>query len=459
MNPARPLFLRFILSYTYVTLLFLSIPLPTQAGTDTALRVSLSKAVAMALTGNRSLAASSSRLEAARDKAAIAAGRLLPRLDARWSASRTDSPVQAFGDKLLQKRFTAADFAIPGLNNPDAINNYHTDIAVTIPVYQGGALGAARRMSEAGAEAAAQAFEAKRQTTILQVIEAFTLLRQTKAQRDAAATAVLAARMHLHNTQALVRRGIAIASDVMDARAHLLQAQVHLRHAANAVSTAMDRFQLLLGATSGHTVEPLGEPAIRLERRDASAWVATALDRHPMLEAAQHNLEAARARVDQAMAAFRPAVNLHAIEEWNSDSAVPKNPNTTLAAELQFNLFSGGSDRARLEASRAEMSARNMILAELKHRIVNNVKTAWRELDEAEKRYAAATQILKQRLESLRIRRLREQQGLERVSDVLDAQSHVDQARAEHIRARYEVIIAKARLLAAAGVLRPEVVQ
>jgi len=455
MKFARPFFSPRLSAYLYISFFFISLPQTTLAGAS----VTLKQAVMTALDNNRSLSASEMRTEAAREKAAEATGRLLPRLDASYSASRTDSPINVFGNKLLQKRFTAADFAITTLNNPDTINNYHTDLSITVPVYQGGALWAGKRMGEAGAEAAEWRYQANRQTTIFRVIEAFTLLKQTEAQRDAAAQALRSARKHLDNTIALKRRGIAISSDVMDAKAHQLQASVRLCSAANIVDSARDQLQLLLAMPPDQSFDAAGEPALALSSRNMHAWIRMALAKHPVLESAKHRLKAALARVDQARAPFRPVVNLQATEEWNSNTVAPRNINTTIAAEVRFNFFSGGADQARLQAAEAETSARKLALAELRQRIRNEVLAAWRALDESEKRLNADTQVLQHSLESLRIRRLREQQGLERASDVLDAQTRADQARSEAIRSRYSLVLARARLLTAAGMLKPEVIQ
>src|SRR5688572_783251 len=48
----------------------------------------------------------------------------LPRVDAVESWQRGNQPVFVFGSLLAQRRFTAADFALPALNHPDALDNF-----------------------------------------------------------------------------------------------------------------------------------------------------------------------------------------------------------------------------------------------------------------------------------------------------------------------------------------------
>jgi outer membrane protein TolC len=421
--------------------------------------LSIKDTVIMALEGNRSLRIAEEQRDGIRATAEAATGRLLPRINASYGVSRTDSPINVFGSKLLQKRFTASDFTLSSLNNPGTINNYHTDISIIVPVYQGGALWAGKHAGDASAKSAEWQYMAQRQMTILHVIETFSLLRESQAERRATEQALVAARDHLAETQALKRRGLAITSDVMDARSHMLEAEVALESASHAVTSTQEKLQRLLGLPPGAPLSTSGTIELALPDQSPDEWLEAAIRSQPELQAAKHRLDAARAHTDVARAPFRPAVNLQATEEWNSNTAMPKNANASIAAEVRLNLFSGGTDRARLHAARAVSTARELELEDIAQAIHNEVLSSWRRLQEAKNRLVASKQVLRQNMESLRIRKLREQQGLERSSDVLDAQSRADQARAKAIRARYALIIAKARLLASAGQLTPEVVR
>jgi len=448
------------LVYTY-TLLLLSLTAGiARAGTTTPPeRLSIKDAVAIALDNNRGLRIAEERRDEVRARADVETGRLLPRIDASYSASRTDSPINVFGDKLLQKRFTSTDFAISRLNNPGTINNYHTQLSVTVPVYHGGSLWAGKRAGDASARAAEWQYRGRRQVTILRVIEVCSLLRESQAERTAVRQALKAARDHLTDTQALKRRGLAMVSDVMDARAHVLKVGIMMQSASHAVASARDQLRRLLGLPTRAPLSIVGTPDLALPERSVDEWLEAAIRNRPELHAAKYRLDAARARADAARAPFLPTVNLQATEEWNSDTVAPRNANTTIAAEVRFNLFSGGSDRARLHTARATAIAGELALADTTQAIHNDILDMWRSLQEAKSRIRANRQVLRQTLESLRIRTLRERQGLERASDVLGAQSRADQARAEAIRARYALVIAKARLLTAAGQLTAEVIQ
>src|SRR5215204_7161737 len=61
-----------------------------------------------------------------------------PRVDLTETVQRGNQPVYVFSSLLSQRRFTAANFAIPALNHPDPVTNTRTAVALEQPIYNGG---------------------------------------------------------------------------------------------------------------------------------------------------------------------------------------------------------------------------------------------------------------------------------------------------------------------------------
>ena len=51
-----------------------------------------------------------------------------PRIDLSETVQRGNQPVYVFSSLLSQRRFTAANFAIPALNHPDPVTNTRTAV-------------------------------------------------------------------------------------------------------------------------------------------------------------------------------------------------------------------------------------------------------------------------------------------------------------------------------------------
>src|SRR5687767_11512515 len=79
--------------------------------------------------------AAAERAAAARVTQARAAYR--PRVDAIESWQRGNQPVFVFGSLLAQRRFTAAGFALPALNQPDALDNFRAAVTVEQSLFDG----------------------------------------------------------------------------------------------------------------------------------------------------------------------------------------------------------------------------------------------------------------------------------------------------------------------------------
>lgn len=423
------------------------------------LKLDLAAAVERALTANMGLAASAERITASDARKRAAVGAMLPRLDAGMNVSRSDSPITAFGSKLLQQRFTQQDFDPARLNQPDAVTNYQTTLRLTLPVYQGGALWAEKQRSEHAIEATTSEHASMRQQLIFDVIAAYARVQRAEAMLRANRQAELAASTHLATTEALHRRGLNLDSDVLAAKVHLLDTSVEKRQATDERDNAFDALRVLLNLEQGMPVQVGDDGQLRAPGRTLEQWQEHALSQRPDIKALQSRLDAARAGVGIARAGFRPHVSLMAQEEWNNDALALKHRFATVGGLVQINAFAGGADRAKVEAAQAQVARLDYSLREQYQRIRAEVAAAWRGMKESEARLQARQTAVQQTAEALRILTLRHKSGLEKTVDVLAAQAQLDRARAHRIRASFDAVLARAHLYLAAGSLSPEVLE
>jgi outer membrane protein TolC len=420
---------------------------------------SLKSSVAYALAHNRSLAAAASQADAAEAQVDAATAQLLPRLDASTGVYRTNSALNGFGAKLLQQQVTAADFNPALLNNPEYINNYQSRLGLSLPLYNGGAAYAARSKAAANAEAANLNLAFHKQQLIYQTIVTYVQARQALAQVKAQEKAVHAAKQRLKDAQALKKRGMAIQSDVMDANVYVLRAQLGLDNAKNQYQNSLEALRLVLGMQAQQKLGELAEPSIEDVSASLDDLLASAPQNRKDLLALIQQEEAASASRAQAKSGYLPHVNLTAAREWNSDTFGLKNANNSLGLTVSMNLFSGGSDSANVRAAEAARISLLLQQEDKRQQIANEIRQAWRSLNMAKNKLTSEKQAYAQTTESLRIKALRHQQGLETTSDLLASQVRADQAHVMLIRAKYDLIIAKAALLLAAGTLQEGAVQ
>jgi len=420
--------------------------------------INLQQAVQQALQHNSLLLAEDARLDEAMATADQATGGLMPRINAASAVSRSNSPMNSFAGKLLQKRITSADFVPATLNNPSYLTNYRNSLMLEAPIYQGGKMWAAKERADQTEQATRNEVALARQQVEFAVIRAYTNVLRLQSREKAAGSAHEAAMGHLQQTTALLGRGIGIRSDILDAQAHVSDTRLELTRTHNARLRAMDELQRLLGLGSTTGVMTLqDEPDMALRNISEETPVDSLIAQHPRLAALERQLEAARAGISEASAGLLPHVGLVATQEWNNNTLAPKHPNTSVGAEVSLNLFAGGSDLAARRAAEARFTHLQYQLQDEKQVLRNTLADAWRQLHEAEEAAAARQATLRQTAESLRIQILRFEQGLEKSTDVLDAHTRNDRAVANDIDARFNLIVSRAAVLLAAGRLTPEV--
>ncbi len=115
--------------------------------------LTLAAALERAERESPSILASDAAVDAAEGKAQMADGMLLPQLTVSETFARTDDQVGVFATKLHQSKFTMADFNLPNLNNPDAVNDWHTRIELGAPIIHSGVNWANRRAAKEGVNA------------------------------------------------------------------------------------------------------------------------------------------------------------------------------------------------------------------------------------------------------------------------------------------------------------------
>lgn len=419
--------------------------------------IDLRQCIELALTDNPEIAIQQARIDQAEAGRRQAEAAYLPRVTVSVSATRTDDPLGAFGLKLGQGEVDPAiDFGAAELNNPDPVNNLNTRIEVSAPVYTGGRLEAQAGQAQALSRAARLGDQAARQLLIRQVAAAYQGIHSARAYLQVAEESTRAAEETLRVTEHLLRQGVAVKSDLLSARVHLEDARLGVHEARRREAGAMDRLKLLLGRSLGEPME-IGPPAsITLPDGDEAGLMARALESHPTLRALQEQTQAARAQVAAARAGRKPQVNVLARQDWNDDNIGLAASSYTLAGMLSWQAFDGGSTDAgvaRAQAGLAEAEARRR---QAEAGILLELREARRLALEAETRLAARTAAVVDAEEARRLTRLRYENGVTTLVDMLASQASLDRALADQLAARHQLDISRLELRRATGLLTAE---
>lgn len=417
--------------------------------------LTLRQAVELALKQNPALRAAQDQADISHAQVGQARAGWFPRLDVNQSFTRGDNPIYVFGALLTQRQFTAQNFNLSSLNEPSPLDNFQTQVAARVSLFDSGRTylreAGAKKMSSAADYATAQA----RQDLILRVVRAYYGVIVAREDLAAASQALDSAKANERRVRTMTTAGLVVTSDLLSAQVFRAQMQDRQISASNALEVAQLNLGRELGLPPGALPEAtgtLGEPKPLTGGIDQ--WIKTALAERPALLAARMQEQAANTNRKLAKADFGPQIGLFADFERDSEAlGGPSGTNWTAGAKLDWNLFSGGARRSRLAEADARRSQAKDQLAWLQSGIELQVRQAYLDAQAAAQRANAARAAVKQAGESLRIIQNRYQAGLVTITELLRAQTAQLDARTGYLSALHDWQVARARLERAAGQL------
>ena len=373
-----------------------------------------------------------------------------PRVDVTETVQRGDQPVFVFSSLLSQRRFTAANFAIPALNHPDAVTNTRTSVAVEQRVFDSGLTHLGVQAATLEREAASASGDAARQDLAFRAAQAFVQVLQFEATARATDAAVAAAESDRQRARARRDVGLVTEADVLAVDVHL--ADMRQRQIAASGDLAVSRLQLAeaVGLPLTVLVVPV-RPASRPVPADADALVRDALTRHPDLRQADVHLQLADNGRRTARAALLPSVGVQAGWEFNGATLRAQQSSWVIGAEMRINVFNGFADTARMDEAAHAQTRATAERERVARRVEVGVRAALAQLAAARAREDAGRAALTQAQESQRIIRDRYESGLATVTDVLRAAEATLEAESRATTAEMDVILRTVALDRAVG--------
>jgi outer membrane protein len=417
--------------------------------------LALAEAVKLALERHPALRAASHQAAAAAAGVDQARAAFLPRVDFSEGITRSDNPVYAFGALLNQGRFTAADFAVDRLNHPDPISNWRTNIGGSVPLFTGGRTLLGYQQAQIGREAAERGYVRIEQEVIFGVIRAYYGVLLAEEAQAAVEAAVRTAEANLAAAGAREEAGVAVASDALAARVRLARLQEEAIAAANHVRLATAGLNDAMGVALDQSYRITGRldlPRLRHERLEGLETLA----REQRPDYQQMTLEEQRLEKEvlRAKGAFLPTMHLMGNYEINNHRFNSDGQDSwAVGVVLNWNLFSGGADYARMVEARASHQRATALRERMASAIGLEVRDAFLALQTSRKRVAVAKEAVAYAEESLRIVQDRYDAGLTTIVELLDSETALTAARTNLTRTLYDATVGQARLDLSLGML------
>lgn len=360
----------------------------------------------------------------------------LPSISASHTAISTTNPLMAFGSKLNQAILTAADFNPALLNNPDRTTNFATKIEVLQPLINVDGL-YGRQAAKAKMQAFALQTERTKEYLELEVNKAFMELqlgyRAVKVLEKASKTA--AANFTLINNY--YSQGMLQKTDLLSVQVRVNEIKNQLQYARSNVQNASDYLAFLLNEDLGDKVyKPLEELDNSISIQSISSLLST---NRKDIQAMDKSSEAYGKMLQSSKMNFLPRLNAFGSYELYDSQLFGTNAKGYLVgAQLSWSLFDGYKSIGKMEKAKADFQKSEIETQQYKAKSQLELNKVNRQLLDAENKVNLAKLDFEQTQEAYRIRSNRFAQGLEKTTDLLQADTQLSKKELDYLQAVFE---------------------
>ena len=340
---------------------------------------------------------------------------------------------------------------------PAILNRYSTRASVTQPLFTGFRIPNRHDAAQARTEAARAEVVSTEQTVAFKTRAAYWELYRAQAQMEATAKSVALIERRLTDVRNQRAVGQATEADVLRVKARRDRVRAERLRARNAVQRARRALNDQMGRPLDASVALADTVRISQNERSADALVERALARRPDLRALQQTVQARAAEVEVAQSDWYPQVAL-------TGSYLYARPNEQLfppedrfqgtwqaGVQLSWDLSLGFRTDAFTDRARAQWQQARYELQDRRESVRAEVQTEAESVAEARRAVRAATTSLESARAAYRAVQSRFEEGMVVVSDLLDAERALREARSHLAAAQADYALARAALARAVG--------
>lgn len=364
----------------------------------------------------------------------------LPNITASYSFIHTNSPLNAFGTKLNQSRITMEDFNPDYLNNPKSISDFSLKLEVEQPILNMDAI-YQKKAGIVKTQALKIKSERIKENLEFELKKAYMMLQLSYKMLE---TLEKSKRTTITNKQVVENyyiNGLVQKSDVlyMDVRDSEIESQI--QYAQSNVLNASDYLSLLLNENRENKIyKPIEdleieklisfeEPILNENRKDFQVY--------------EKSLETYDWMIKSSKSKFLPRLNAFGSYELHDNNIYEFDGNGYLfGLQLSWNIFDGLQSKSEQATYQAEINKTKVEIAQYTQESELELKKAYRQVLDADKKVDLLEKAWEHSKEAYRIQKNRYDQGLEKSSDILIAETLMSQKELEFHQAIFEYNIA-----------------
>lgn len=365
----------------------------------------------------------------------------LPFVSASYIAMKTTNPLMAFGSKLNQQRITQADFNPVLLNDPDAIENYSTQVDIMQPLLNMDGI-KAQKAARIQYDAMALKAERTREYMDFEVVKAYMQLQLGYSALEVLERATFTAQEGLNLVNNYYDQGMVQKADVLSVEVRVNEVQKQLNYARSNTRNGSDYLALLMGEEiSTKIYKPVDDISKNKEDQNFNTIVPASRKDIQAMELAVQGYEK---MFESGKMKLLPRINAFGNYQFNDNQLLGFNTSGYLVGlNLSWDIFDGYKSLGSIQKAKAEYEKSQVENDQFKNQ-------SQLELNQAQRQYMVAKQSIKlsevafeQSSEAYRIKSDRFKQGLEKTADLLQAETKMYQKELELKQSIFEYELAK----------------
>jgi outer membrane protein TolC len=366
---------------------------------------------------------------------------LLPNVSVSHTGIFTTNPLMAFGSKLNQEILIQNDFDARLLNNPAVAQNFATKIEVLQPIlnFDGFAQRQAARIKTQSYKLQSERTE---EAILLDAKKSYMELQLAYQTVTVLEKALKTAIENGRLVQNYSKQGLVQKTDLLSVEIRINEIKNQLQMAKSAVQNGSDYISYLINSdTKNMTYKPLD----RFELQEFFMPFDTfSLSNRKDFQAMALSTEAYGEMVSASKMNFLPRLNAFgSIEMYDHNFFGTTAGGYLVGAVLSWNLFDGYKSIGKLQQAKITFQHAKSEERQYKAKSELELNKFSRQLLDVRQKVDLAQLNVEQASEAYRIRQNRFEQGLEKTSDVLIAESQKIQKELEYQQAVFEYNVTK----------------
>ena len=358
----------------------------------------------------------------------------LPNITASHTGISTTNPLMAFGSKLNQEILTANDFNPALLNDPTTTRSFATKIEIQQPLinldgfYQ-------RKAAKSKMEAMSLKTARTQDYLVFEVEKAYMQLQLAYQGVSVLEKALEAANANKKMADNSYNQGFLQRADVLNVEIRVTEVKNQLQTAKSNVQNASNYLSFLMNDESYVVYKPTESLTVSNFTVDNKSVSENRADIKAM-QLASKGYEAMN-KADKM--AFLPRLNAFGSYEMYDNKVFQGSANGYLiGAQLSWDLFQGSKRFGKAQKSKAEFEKSKLEYNQYVSKSNLELNKVKRQLVDAKNRLDLTDLAVQQSKESLRIRKNRFKEGLEKTSDLLMAETQFAQKQLEYYQTIYQ---------------------